>query len=133
MTTKPHEHTQLAKFVERRVLELKSKKTQADIAAQAGYVNQNMITMIKQGRSKVALDRIPALAGALECDAAYLMRLALEQAIGGTAAATLIEVFGDPVTVNEHAWLSEIRSASGHTDPRLTARSQSTIRAIFGK
>ncbi|WP_138422355.1 helix-turn-helix domain-containing protein [Maritimibacter alexandrii] len=133
MTTKPHEHTELAKFVERRVLELKSKKTQADIAAQAGYVNQNMITMIKQGRSKVALDRIPALAGALECDSAYLMRLALEQAIGGTAAATLIEVFGDPVTANEQAWLREIRSASGHADPRLTARSQAALRAIFGK
>lgn len=133
MSTKPHEHTELAKYIERRILELKPKKTQADIAAQAGYVNQNMITMVKQGRSKVALDRIPALAGALECDAAYLMRLALEQAIGGTAAATLIEVFGEPVTTNERAWLHEIRAASGNTDPRLTARSQVAIRAIFGK
>lgn len=133
MTIKPHQDTELAKYVERRVLELKPKKTQAEIAAQAGYVNQNMITMIKQGRSKVALDRIPALAYALDCDPAYLMRLALEQAIGGTAAATLIEVFGNPVTFNEQAWLLEIRSASGHTDPRLTARSQAALRAIFGK
>jgi transcriptional regulator with XRE-family HTH domain len=130
---KPHEHTELAKYVDRRVLELKSKKTQAEIAARAGYVNQNLITMIKQSRSKVALDRIPALAGALECDAAYLTRLALEQAIGGTAAAMPIEVFGDPVTANEQAWLRAIRSASGDTDPRLTTRSQAALRAIFGK
>lgn len=78
MSKKPHADTPMAKFVERRVLELKPKKSQAEIAAQAGYVNPNMVTMIKQGTSKVALDRVPALAKALECDPAYLMRLALE-------------------------------------------------------
>lgn len=72
MTRKPHENTALAKYVERRLLELKPTKSQAEIAALAGYVNPNMITMIKQGSSKVALDRVPALAKVLECDAAYL-------------------------------------------------------------
>ena len=79
MTRKPHEHTRMAKYIERRVLELKPTKSQAEIAAQAGYTNANMITMIKQGSSKVALDRVPALAHALEADPAYVMRLALEQ------------------------------------------------------
>ncbi len=46
MTKKPHVDTPLAKYVERRVLELKPIKSQAEIAAQAGYVNQNMITMM---------------------------------------------------------------------------------------
>lgn len=133
MTKKPHEDTKLAKYVEQRVLELKSKKSQAEIAAKAGYVNQNMITMIKQGRSKVALDRVPALAGALECDPAYLMRLALEQAIGRTATKAVVEVFGEPVTANEVGWLQAIREASNNTDPRLTSRSQTAINAIFGR
>jgi transcriptional regulator with XRE-family HTH domain len=101
MTKKPHQDTPLAKYVERRILELKSSKTQAEIAAQAGFVNPNMITMIKQGKSKAALDRVPALARALECDPAYLMRLSLEQAVGRTAAAAVIEIFGEPVTQNE--------------------------------
>jgi DNA-binding Xre family transcriptional regulator len=121
----------LAKYVEHRVLELKSKKSQAEIAAQAGYSNPNMITMIKQGASKVALDRVPALARALECDPAYMMQLALEQAIGQTAAKAIVEIFGDPVTVNERGWLKEIRQASDHTDPRLTSRSQAALRAVF--
>ena len=133
MSKKPHADTPMAKFVERRVLELKPKKSQAEIAAQAGYVNPNMVTMIKQGTSKVALDRVPALAKALECDPAYLMRLALEQAIGRTSAAAVVEVFGDPVTENERAWVAAIRDASGDSDPRLTARAQAAIRAIFGK
>jgi len=36
MTKKPYQDTELAKYVERRVLELKSKKTQVEIASEAG-------------------------------------------------------------------------------------------------
>lgn len=127
MTRKPHADTRMAKYVERRILELKPKKTQVEIAAAVGYTNPNMITMIKQGSSKVGLDRIPALARALECDPALLMRLALEQAIGRTAAEAVVEIFGDPVTMNERGWIEAIRVASNHTDPRLTSRSQAAI------
>lgn len=133
MTKKPHLDTRMAMYVERRVLELKPTKSQAEIAAQAGYTNANMITMIKQGSSKVALDRVPALAHALEADPAFMMRLALEQAIGRTAAEAVVEVFGEPVTANEVGWLQVIREASNNTDPRLTSRSQAAINAIFGR
>ncbi|MES0824984.1 helix-turn-helix domain-containing protein [Ruegeria sp. SCP11] len=133
MTNKPYGDTRMATYVERRVLELKPTKSQAEIAAQVGYVNPNMITMIKQGSSKVALDRVPALAKALECDAAYLMRLAIEQSIGLTAAEAVVEVFGEPVTSNETGWLKAIRKASNNTDPRLTSRSETAIKAIFGR
>lgn len=130
---KPFDDTRLAKYVERRILELKPRKSQAEIAAQAGFVNPNVITMIKQGRTKAALDRVPALARALEADPAFLMRLALEQAIGRTAAAAVVEIFGTPVTANERGWIEEIRTASDNSDPRLTSRSRTAIRAVFGK
>lgn len=133
MTRKPHADTPLAKYVERRVLELKPTKSQAEIAVQAGYSNVNMITMIKQGASKVALDRIPALAQALETDPAFMMRLGLQQSVGLTAAKAILEVFGEPVTKNEIGWLQAIREASNNTDPRLTNRSQAAIKAIFGR
>ena len=133
MTKKPHADTRMAKYVKRRVLELKPTKSQAEIAQQAGYTNPNMITMIKQGSSKVALDRVPTLARALEADPAYVMRLALVQAIGSTAAEAVVEVFGEPVTVNEVGWLQAIREASNNTDPRLTSRSQAAIKTIFGR
>lgn len=132
MSKKPYEDTRLAKFVERRVLELKHHKPQLQIATEAGYVNPNMITMLKQGRSKLALDRVPSLAKALACDCAYLMRLALEQQEGDTAAAALIEVFGTPVSANELGWIEAIRELSGDTDPRLTTRSRAALRALFG-
>ncbi|EAQ23590.1 helix-turn-helix domain-containing protein [Roseovarius sp. 217] len=133
MTKKPHEGTQLAQFVERRILELRTRKTQAEIAAQAGFVNPNVISMIKSGASKLALDRVPSMARALEVDPAFLMRLGLEQAIGRTAAVALIEVFGEPITENELGWIKAIRDASDNSDPRLTSRAQAALNVIFGR
>jgi hypothetical protein len=133
MSKKPYEDTSLAKYIERRVLELKPRKSQLQIASEAGYPNPNMVTMIKTGASKLALDRVPSMARALDCDPAWLMRLALEQAVGDTAAQALVEIFGTPVTANELGWLQEIRDASDNGDPRITSRSRAAIRAIFGK
>jgi transcriptional regulator with XRE-family HTH domain len=133
MAKKPYQDTRLAKFVDNRLLELKHKKTQAEIAGEAGFVNPNMVTMIKQGSNKLPIDRVPALAKALESDPALLLRLALEQSEGSTAAAAIYEIIGQPITKNEMAWINEIRDASGDTDPRLTSRAGAAIRSVFGK
>jgi hypothetical protein len=81
----------------------------------------------------VPLDRVPALAKALDCDPAWLLRLALEQGEGSTAAAAIYEIMGPMVTAHERAWLAEIRDASGDSDPRLTSRARAALRGIFGK
>ncbi len=133
MGTKPHADTRLAKFVAQRITELAGRKTQAEIAAEAGFVNSNMLSMIKGGASKLPLDRVPQLARALESDPAFLLRLAMDQALGTTAAKAVGEIWGSPLTRNEREWIAEIRDASGDTDPRLTARSRSKLREIFGR
>ncbi|MEQ8895943.1 MAG: helix-turn-helix domain-containing protein [Roseovarius sp.] len=133
MPKKPYADTRLAKYIDRRVMELRPNKSQNEIAVETGFVSVNMITMLKNGSSKLALDRVPSLARALECDPAYLLRLTLEQVAGDTAAKSIVEILGTPVTDNELGWLNEIREASGHSDPRMTARSRAAIRAIFGQ
>ena len=133
MAKKPYADTRLAKFLDTRLLELKHKKTQAEIAEEAGFVNPNMVTMIKKGATKLPIDRVPALAKALESDPALLLRLALEQSEGSTAAAAIYEIIGQPITKNEMAWINEIREASGDTDPRMTSRAAAAIRGVFGK
>lgn len=133
MTTKPHADTRLAKYVAQRITELGGRKTQAEIAGEAGFANSNMISMIKSGSTKLALDRVPQLAKALECDPAFLLRLALDQSLAATAAKAVDEIWGSPLTRNEREWITELRNASGDTDPRLTARSRTAFRAIFGK
>ena len=130
---KPHADTRLAKFVEKRVLELRPRKSQIEIANEAGYTNPNMISMIRNGATKLALDRVPGLAMALECDPKNLFRMALEQSLGSTASRTIDEIFGTIVTRNEVAWLEEIRDASDKSDPTLTLRLRSALRGVFGK
>jgi len=131
--TNPYQNTPTAKLISDRIRDLSHRKTQAEIANEAGFANANMMTFLKNGRNKVPLDRVPSLAKALEVDPAYLMRLALDQAVGATAARAITDIFGTPTTENERGWLAEIRDVSDNTDPRLTARSRTALRGIFGK
>lgn len=132
MTTKPHSSTALAKFLQTRILQLKPK-TQAEIAHEAGFQNPNVLSMLRSGSAKMPLDRVPSLARALECDPALLLRLALDQAVGSTAANAIVEIFGTPISANERGWIDEIRTASANTDPRITTRSRTSLRGIFGQ
>lgn len=131
--TKPFKDTPAAQLIRSRVIDLKGRKTQAEIAQEAGFPNANYVTMLKSGASKIALDRVPDLARALDIDPAHLMRLALAQSIGETASKAVLEVFGTPITANELLWLQELREASDDADPRPTAKGRAAIRAIFGK
>ncbi len=129
----PYQNTPTAKLIADRVRDLSHRKTQAEIASEAGFANANMMSFLKTGRNKVPLDRVPSLAKALEVDPAFLMRLALDQSVGSTAAKAITEIFGTPTTENERGWLTELRDASDNSDPRLAARSRAALRGIFGK
>lgn len=133
MVTKPFEGSPLAKFVETRVLELQDRKSQAEIAAEAGYTTPNNIAMLKSGATKLALNRVPLLAKALDCDAAFLFRLALQQPGREMTARVVGEIFGAVLTRNEVAWIEEIREVSGNSDPHPTARGRAALGRIFGK
>ncbi|WP_223476077.1 helix-turn-helix domain-containing protein [Oricola indica] len=130
---RPYADTRLAAFLEKRILELKPKKSQLQIATEAGFVQPNMLSMFKNGSNKLPLDRVTGLAKALDCDPALLFKLALEQLDGDTTASAIQQIFGTVVSRNEVAWLEEIRKASGNSDPTLTAKRRLAIRGIFGK
>ncbi|MCB1470662.1 MAG: helix-turn-helix transcriptional regulator [Rhizobiaceae bacterium] len=133
MIKKPYQDSPLATFITKRILELRPRKSQAEIATEAGFRTPNVVAMLKSGTTKLALDRVPALAKALECDPALLFRLALRQEGNETTARAIEEVFTAVVSRNEAVWLKEIRDASGNSDPSLTLRNRSALRGIFGK
>lgn len=112
--------TRMSAFIDKRVNQLKGRRSQKDIAQIAGYKNQNMITMIKQGEAKLALDKVPGLARALEVDPAMLFRLALEQFFEDTTLVAVNEIFGTIVSKNEAEILAYIRAISTDEDPQLT-------------
>jgi SOS-response transcriptional repressor LexA len=129
----PHADTPAAKFINARINEISHRKSQQEMAREAGFKNSNMITLLKLGSTKLALDRVPGMAKALEVDPALLTRVTLALSVGTTAAAALIECFGSPVTENEQGWLGELRDASENSDPRLAGRARTALRGIFGK
>lgn len=130
---RPFSDTRLPGYIEKRILELRPRKTQLAIANEAGFVSLNMLAMIKSGANKLPLDRVAGLAKALECDPVMLFALALEQLDKNTTEQAIRQIFGALVTENEVVWIEEIRRASDQSNPSLTARGRSAIRGIFGR
>lgn len=132
-STRHFENTELAKYLDKRILQLRPRKSQLEIVREAGFNQPNLLSMFKNGSSKLPLDRVPGMAKALECDPAFLFKLALEQLGGDTTASVIDQIFGTIVTSNEVIWLEEIRDASNNSNPNLTTKARATIRGIFGK
>ena len=129
----PHANSHLSIYLDRRILELRHKKSQRDIAIAAGFTNPNMLSMLKNGDTKLAIDRTGSLAAALEVDPKYLLRLALAQDGNATMARVFDEVLGTVVSRKEVGWLEVLREASGNSDPAITSRARSAVLSIFGK
>ena len=133
---RPFAHTSIAKFLDERVEQLKPTKSQRQIAIDTGYDKPNMISMFKRGDTKVPLDKIPALAAALETDAAHLFRLALEQ-YWPDLDATIQKMIGHVATETEFKLLLEPwRHATDNMDPTpdaLLARQIATLIDEFGR
>jgi len=117
----PFAQTAMAKFLSRKLTELKGEKTATEIARSLGYNQGNLISMFKRGEAKVPLDKIPALAKALNVDIAHLMRLGLEQ-YWPDKLAVISHAFGHIVTANELALLQEVRERTDNLDPKLSVQ-----------
>ena len=131
--SKPYAGTRLTVYLTKRILELRPTKTQAEVATQAGFVNVNMLAMIKAGSNRLPIDRVSALAKALDVDSTYLMLLALEQMVGSTEAQAIVSILSNAVTQHEMGWVTAIREASEMSDPPLTRRARTAIFGVFGK
>lgn len=123
--------TPLSKFLAKRLDELAGIKTQRQVAQEAGFKALNIINMMKSGDAKLALDRVPGLAKALDVDPAHLFRLALNEQMGGNAMSAINEIFGTTVSKNEADILALIRQLSDNTDPPLTDRLRKAIEEAF--
>lgn len=93
-------------------------KTQREIADQAGFAKANIITMIKNGDTKVPLEKIGKLAKALEVDPIFFYKMCLQEYLPGMWDE-LEKIFGQPaLSQNEVEILEVIRSANV-VNPRI--------------
>jgi transcriptional regulator with XRE-family HTH domain len=123
----PFANSPIAKYVNAQIYALKGAKTQREIAVEIGYDKPNMISMFKRGEVKVPLDKIPALAKALQVDPSHLFRLAVEQYWPGLEG-TIDTIFGRIATANEEEiLLRKWRVATENADPASTPAIDSAV------
>jgi transcriptional regulator with XRE-family HTH domain len=93
-------------------------KQQTEIAEQAGFEKPNVITMIKQGKTKVPLNKIGSLAKALEIDPVFFMRMCINEYVPDLAD-TIQQITNQPIiSKNELDFIEAIRSAKV-SNPKL--------------
>jgi transcriptional regulator with XRE-family HTH domain len=101
----------IADYITQQVeIQAKAGKTAREIASEMGYEKANMISMFKTGDVKVPLDKVPALAKALNVDVAFLFRLALQQ-YWKNENKVIASIFGGVFTDNEREIIDYIRSS----------------------
>jgi plasmid maintenance system antidote protein VapI len=89
-----------------------SDKSQTQMAEELGYPNPNIITMFKQGRTKIPLNIIDKLAQVLDFDPIYFLRLVLHEYDPQTLVVIdkiLGRVF---ITADEMAIIETVRAAA---------------------
>ena len=93
-----------------------SDKTQREIAEQCGFEHPNIITMFKNGSTKLPLNRIGALAHALDVDPAHLLRLVMLEYVPDTWNAIESITQCTLLTTNELELIRSYRQITGDND-----------------
>ena len=102
----------VARFLEQQIA--LCGKSQRVIAAECGYPNPNIITMFKKGSTKVPLDKVDAMANALNADPRHLLRLVMQE-YQPEAWAVIVRVMGMGVSVTDaEVAVLELAREAGH-------------------
>jgi transcriptional regulator with XRE-family HTH domain len=115
-----------AKLIEAAMKRLEGRKTQAQVAKEAGFPRPNMLSMLKHGKTRLPLERVPALAEALEIDAALLFRYALAENWPGYERV-VVRIFGTVLSEEEREMILFIRHAARGKVPQLNPRLERAI------
>lgn len=99
----------VARYLEQQIA--LSNKSQKEIAEEAGYERPNILTMIKQGHTKLPINKIVPLARALGIEPLHLMRITFQEYLP-EAWETLEPLLGQSlVTEEEMAAIKTLRRA----------------------
>lgn len=105
-------------------------KTQREIAQDMGYDRPNLITMFKQGTTKVPIEKVPALAKSLGVDPAVLLARALQEYMPETLRV-IQQTMGFTVTENEFEIVEAVRTGSKRPNPKASKEQLQAIKKLF--
>lgn len=97
----------------------RSTKTNAEIAKETGLRLPNMVSMIKQGTTKLPVGRITSFAKALDLDPGELFRLVMEEYLPDLLTVC-DEIYSRDVSKSEEALLKRLRLHTGGSDFKVT-------------
>ncbi|WAR43528.1 helix-turn-helix domain-containing protein [Methylomonas rapida] len=97
---------EVAGFLERIIN--RSTYSQKEIAEMCGFNTPNIITMLKQGSTKVPVEKIPALAKALDIDRVEFFELVMKN-YRPKEYEVIVEIFGEPISDAERAIIKLLR------------------------
>ncbi len=94
-------------------------KTQAEIAKEAGFAKANIITMFKQGNTKVPVSKVGPLAKALEVDPLHLYKLVMSEYEPDTWEMLQESVLKQPFVTKNEMEIIEVIRQSNVTNPKI--------------
>ncbi|NQZ54154.1 MAG: hypothetical protein HRT93_07885 [Piscirickettsiaceae bacterium] len=109
-------------------------RTQKEISEEIGYTKPNIITMFKQNKTKVPINKIRPLAIALRVDPVNMLRIAMLEYMPETWEA-LEATLGNVITENEMEMIEFIRrnSDSENDNPKIATEEQQKKLKDFSK
>jgi transcriptional regulator with XRE-family HTH domain len=122
--------TASSKLIERAIESLACEISQSEIARKAGFKRPNMLSMIKTGKARLPLDRVPALAASLRVDPTLLFRTAMAD-YWPEHERTIRLIFRDVLTENEWALVDVVRSVTHDEVPRMTPAVRLELERLF--
>jgi transcriptional regulator with XRE-family HTH domain len=110
-----------------------SGKTQREVAREVGYEKPNVVSMMKQGQTRIPLEKAPLFARACGVDPTFFLRLVLEE-YHPEAAKIIHDTLGEPPTENERKLIDLYRRAAPLTEIEITpARETALLEALGSK
>lgn len=93
-------------------------KSQVQIAQECGFDKPNVITMIKQGRTKVPIGKIGRMAKALEIDPVFFLKMCLQE-YNPDMMDAITTIIGTPVVTRNEYEIIEVVRQSKVVNPRI--------------
>ena len=96
-------------------------KSQKEVAFECGYTKPNIITMFKQGTTRIPIAAAPKLAVAVGVDPAKFLRMVMSES-HPEILETIENVLGGFTTSNEAHILSLFREATKNSNPAIEGK-----------
>jgi predicted XRE-type DNA-binding protein len=124
------ELSEMAQLLTTRLQDIASRKSQKEVAEEVGFVTPNVLSIMKKGATKLAIDRVPAMAKALDLELITVMLPALRQYFTEETIDAIRDAFTSAETDTERLILAIARK-NMDTRQGLSHETREQLKSIF--